>query len=179
MDVGFQKKVVINQIVRVILDSLIIYGINVPLFIKILFLYLTDFLDIILPFYIDMDSFENGFDEYQKIDKVGDIYVYTILWIYFVRFVDSPIPLKIYITLLFFWRWIGLLIYLEKNDRKIFCIFPNVFLESLLAISFLQFIGYSYMKNFKLYVVVLSLVLILKIIQEIYIHTNLLNVLKN
>lgn len=167
---NYNKEILINQVIRVVLSLSILFGLPTPLFIKILLIIIFDFLDTLVPFFIS----ENSFDLYEKYDKVGDILVYTTLWYYYIKFVPSPIPLKIYITLLFIFRWIGYLIYEKIKDRKIFVLFPNLFLESLFVISLLDFMGYSYSKYFYLYILLLFLVLIYKIIQELYIHTNFL-----
>ena len=173
----FKNKVITNQIVRVIIDFLVLIGLQLPLFIKILIIMITDFLDTTFPFYLDMVQ-PNLFDEYEKIDKVGDMIIYTTLWIYYIKFDDSPLVLKNYITLLFLFRWMGYLIYRETNKRNIFVMFPNLFLESLFVISLLQYMGYSYSKYYKLYFIVLSLTFVFKIIHEMYIHTPIFNSIK-
>ena len=169
------KQLITNQIVRVILNLFVLFGTSIPLFMKILFIMVTDFLDILIPYPLP----DNVFDEYEEYDKIGDMTIYTALWIYYLKYVQSPIVLKIYITLLFIYRWMGYLIYLENKDRKIFVFFPNAFLESLFIISFLEYLGYPYPKYFYFYVVLLFLVIVFKIVQEMYIHTNIFNSIKN
>ena len=171
MNKNINNEIYINQIIRIVLSLLIIFGLHTPLFIKILLIIILDFLDTLVPFFISDKSFER----YEEYDKIGDILVYLTLWYDYIKFVPSPYPLKIYITLLFMFRWIGYLIYQQTKDRKIFVLFPNLFLESLFVISLLEFMGYSYSNYFYLYIISLFLVLIYKIIQELYIHTNILN----
>ena len=89
------NEIYINQIIRVFLSLLIIFGLHTPLFIKILLIIILDFLDTLVPFFISAKSFER----YEEFDKVGDILVYLTLWYYYIKFIPSPNPLKIYITL--------------------------------------------------------------------------------
>lgn len=171
-----KKELITNQVIRVILSFIVLFGFNLPLFMKILLIIIFDFTDVLIPFYVS----ENDFDLYQKYDKVGDIFIYTAIWFYYIQFISSPGPLKLYITFLYIFRLFGYLIYYNNGgDHKIFVIFPNLFLESLFVISFLEFLGYPFQKYFYLYVGLLILTVFFKIIQELYIHTNVLNIFKN
>jgi hypothetical protein len=158
-----------NEIVRSVLSLLILFGTDLPFFIKILAIIFLDITDLDLPNKLDSSSPEL-FNEYEEYDKVGDFEIYLFLYIYYMKYVVSPAPLKALISFLFFYRLIGVFIYWKTGDRRIFIYFPNFFLEFLLAIAILEFIGYPYPQYFKLYMIVFFVVFIYKIAQEIYIH---------
>lgn len=159
-----------DQLLRISICALILFGMDAPLFFKIILIIIFDYIDFRVPYYVDIEESVDIFELYQQYDKIGDMTIYTLLWIYYLKNVPSPLFLKVYISILFFYRMIGFIVYLITKNRNSFVYFPNFFLESLFAISLLQTLGYSYPQYFDLYVIVLFLVIMFKIYQEFDIH---------
>jgi hypothetical protein len=166
----YYSKLFWNQIFRILICSFILFGMNQPLFFKIFLIMIFDYTDNRVPFNVDINESFESFELYQQYDKIGDMTVYTLLWIYYLNYVNSPSILKIYISILFIYRMIGFIVYLINKNRNAFVYFPNFFLESLFVISLLQTLGYTYPKYFDLYVIALFLVILFKIYQEFSIH---------
>ncbi len=174
------KKLVINQFYRVLLSFLIIFGLNIPFFVKILFVMLLDSTDNILPNKLQTrELYLGGFlsvnvttePNYQPIDKISDLLVYFFLWIYYVNYYPSPNSLKYYISFLFIFRTIGTVLYFTKDNKRGFLVlFPNIFLESLLLITILQYLNLTLQKNKNIYLFFLFFIVIYKFINEILIH---------
>jgi hypothetical protein len=170
IEVPTYSKLFWDQIFRILISSFILFGMDAPLFFKIFLIIIFDYTDFTVPFNVDINESSECFELYQQYDKIGDMTIYTLLWIYYINYVKSPSILKIYISILFIYRMIGFIIYFINKNRIIFVYFPNFFLESLFVISLLQTLGYTYPNNFDIYIIALFLVILLKIYQEISIH---------
>lgn len=177
------KSELYNQIIRVFLSVLILFGTDIPLFLKILFIYYLDGMDkcdlypcpgddLVIMKFFNIPVKSNTSKTYQIIDKIGDTIIYIFLWIYYLKYYDSPSILKAYISLLFFYRLVGTILYLTTENRRYLLYFPNFFLESLLVISVLQSLGYSYQKYKNVYIYLLFIVIIFKLFIELIMHSN-------
>ena len=159
-------KLIIAELFRIISALIILFYFKLPLYIKILFIVLTDFIDYsryhryILD-WIDCKSFL-----YQASDKITDTIVYTILFIYSSIYANlSNIQNYILLFLLIF-RIIGTILFLLNNSRRYLIFFPNFFL----VISFI-FAYFNYFKKYNKYLYLVCILGILyKISHEIYIH---------
>jgi hypothetical protein len=161
---------------RVFLSGLVILIPRVPFSIKIIIVMLLDRLDCyVLKKENPNDVFVCRTDSYHRADKIGDIMSYSLLWLYYLFYVESYIGLKIYITFLFIIRLIGTILFEKTSDKKWLIYFPNVFLESLLVIAILQDLNFSYTNHKTLYVGLLIAVIIFKLIQEILMHSEKFN----
>jgi hypothetical protein len=70
------------------------------------------------------------------------------------------------IILLFIYRLIGLYLFLINNNRVYLFYFPNFFLEICLGLMIINY--YPILDNFK--IIIILFIIILKIIQEYYLH---------
>jgi len=165
------------EVARVFLSGVTVMIPKLPFTIKIGIVMLLDRLDCMPylwpnkgPLFVD-DREICKTEYYQKSDKITDKLCYAFLWLYFVFYTDSPKELKIYITIWFFIRLIGTVLYITTGNRRVLIAFPNVFLESLLAIAILQDLGYTYAKHKKMYINILVAVFIYKMAQEYVMHS--------
>lgn len=164
------------EVARVFLSGLIILIPGIPFSVKIGAVMILDRLDCMSDYYPrrgplfikDTSICKTGY--YQKSDKITDMLCYTFLWMYYVFYRDSPPGLKAYITFWFIVRLLGTILFISTGDRKLLVLFPNVFLESLLAIAIMEDLGYTYAKHKKMYMGVLAAVFLYKIAQEYVMH---------
>jgi hypothetical protein len=85
--------------------------------------------------WIDWEFFYKAFPSmrnitYQSIDKTLDFYSYCFAFLFAVgshRFGEAGSPFFNIFLVLFFWRLVGLIIFLLKKNRKILMFFPNIF----------------------------------------------------
>jgi len=163
-----ESKLLIDQIVRTILSLMILFGTDLPLFVKIIFIFFFDILDEEIPFY--MKTPQKYIPFYQYIDKISDTIIYIFLWIYFLKYEDTPETLKIYVSILFFYRLLGIILFLKDNNRSILMYFPNFFFETLFCISLLETFGYSYPEYKNLYILIFFGVILFKMNIELWFH---------
>jgi len=164
------------EFTRIFLSSILILIPNIAFSVKIIIVMLLDRLDCSSEYYPKKGPMLISNTkicrtlEYQLADKMGDITCYTLLWLYYLIYVDSAEVLKKYITFWFFVRVIGTVLLERTREMKWIIYFPNIFLESLLVISILQDLDYTYEEYQGLYIILLFLVIIIKIIIEIIMH---------
>lgn len=75
--------------------------------------------------------------KYQIVDKILDTYWYFFIMAYLVSNQTEMILFPL-LTLLFFWRLVGQIIFFSTNKRKIFLFFPNLF-EPLFWVQLIVF----------------------------------------
>lgn len=165
------------EVTRVFLSAFILLIPQIPFSVKIIIIMLLDKVDCSRRFYpyrgpmFVKDINICGTLEYHLADKLGDILCYTLLWLYYLIYVDSPEILKKYITFWFILRVIGTVLFETTQQKKWLVFFPNIFLESLFAIAVLQDLGYTYEAYKELYIILLFIIVIVKLIVEIRIHS--------
>lgn len=104
---------------------------------------------------------------YQKIDKMTDAVCYIILMIYIIHhklLLNSDIALLL--GLLIF-RLIGIVLFLQNNNRKYLFYFPNFFLDISLGLFIIQ-----YFSLFKYKIIILLGICVYKVIHEYIQHYN-------
>jgi len=164
------------EVTRVFLSAFILLIPQIPFSVKIIIIMLLDRLDCSSDYYpkkgpmLIKDTRICRTKEYQLADKIGDIFCYTLLWLYYLIYVDSPEILKKYITFWFFVRVIGTILFEKTGEMKWIIFFPNIFIESLLAITILQDLGYTYEEYKDTYIFILFIIIIFKLIIELAMH---------
>ena len=171
------------EMVRIFLTGLVLLIPKIPFSIKIILIMFFDRLDCSAYFYpkkgpLFSDQKEICFTTYYSFaDKIGDILSYTLLWLYYLYYVESQYILKVYITFWFFIRVIGTILFTNSQNKKWIILFPNVFLESLLIIAILQDLNFAYDQYQYLYWILLFGVILYKLIQEILLHQKIEKIL--
>ena len=167
-----EKKLFLSQFIRIITTIIIIYFLDIPIFMKILLIMLIDRIDcgvLALRFllksekWIDCDTII-----YQKSDKIIDIICYTLLLFYIIDNGSLSVNYNYLIILLFIFRLIGLYLFIIKNNRNYLFYFPNFFLEISLILLIIDY--FSIFKKYKL--IIILLIFVYKIIFEYYLHYN-------
>lgn len=161
-----KRKLLISLFIRIILTLLILFFFNIPLYCKILFIILTDFIDCDIPrLLFGFNNWINCRTEfYQKTDKITDIICYFILLCYIIKYYNSNYIFTIII--LFIFRLIGTILFIIKNDRKYLFYFPNFFLEITFGIILIKDI--PEFNNYK-WIIIINII-IYKILMEYYLH---------
>jgi hypothetical protein len=162
------KLLFISAFIRIIITIIILYSFNIPIFIKILLIILADFIDCDIPRYIvGYKNWVNCNENlYQKTDKITDTICYVLLLIYILKNANLSTNYNNLIILLFIYRLIGLYLFLINNNRVYLFYFPNFFLEICLGLMIINY--YPILDNFK--IIIILFIIILKIIQEYYLH---------
>jgi hypothetical protein len=162
------KLLFISAFIRIIITIIILYSFNIPIFIKILLIILADFIDCDIPRYIfGYKNWVNCNENlYQKTDKITDTICYVLLLIYILKNANLSTNYNNLIILLFIYRLIGLYLFLINSNRVYLFYFPNFFLEICLGLMIINY--YPILDNFK--IIIILFIIILKIIQEYYLH---------
>ena len=161
------------RISRIILTIIILFALNIPIFIKIILISICDKLDCssIPPkgplITKNTDICKTLF--YEKSDKITDTICYTLLLIYILDKGGLSKNYNYFIILLFLYRLVGVYLFLIKNNRKYLFYFPNFFLEICLGLMIICY--FPILKNLK--VIIILFIIISKIIVEYYMHYNI------
>lgn len=104
---------------------------------------------------------------YQEIDKLMDNwwYIWALVYTYF--YLGQYF---IFLLILFCYRIMGAIIFYKKKDRRIFLIFPNFFENAFFLIFFCKYFSWNLLLQGKIIFISLSVVFLLKIVQEYWIH---------
>ena len=149
---------------KVVVSLGILYGLNIPAYLKVLLVSLSDTVDCGLPkllgLYKDARFCEG--EHYQRLDKITDSAVYVLLLFYvYQKSLLSTVGREVVLGLLIY-RLLGVGLYLIENNRKLLFYFPNFFLEVLFVLLFTKNVGFR--------VVLIGLVAVLKVVQEYFLH---------
>lgn len=159
------QKLYIAQFFRVAVTVFILYGLDISLFYKIIFIMLSDLLDRDIPNIFFSNWISGTSNTYQYVDKITDSICYLILLIFLINCNFISRGWKIILTTLFLFRTFGVSLFLKNNDRKYLFYFPNFFLEITLALSAInEFSALQQYTN-----LIIACVVIYKIVTE-YIH---------
>tara|TARA_B100000927_G_C16471816_1_gene471877 strand:+ start:2232 stop:2765 length:534 start_codon:yes stop_codon:yes gene_type:complete len=163
-----KRKLFVSQCIRIIATIIILHSLNIPIFMKILLIMITDSIDCGIPRFLF--GSENWIDcdanIYQVSDKIVDTICYALLLFYLLNKGGLSPGYNYLIILLFIYRLIGVYLFLLKNSRKYLFYFPNFFLEICLGLAVINY--FSNLKNFK--VIILLIIFIYKIMLEYYLH---------
>lgn len=160
-----KQKLYIAQIVRVVVTLIILYGLDISVFYKIILIMLSDFLDRDIPNIFFSNWISGSSNTYQRIDKITDTICYLLLAVFLIGCDWISRGWKLILTGLFLFRTYGVSLFLKNNDRKYLFYFPNFFLEISLALSAInEFSGLQKYTN-----LIIACIVIYKIITE-YIH---------
>lgn len=135
---------------------------------------------IILSFFLDSIDIEFASQkvltlaEYERWDKALDLWWYLNAMIF--GWFSFPY-FKYFLLFLFVFRLIGDLIFFLKGDRRILFLFPNFFENVFLLISLSLFIKpLNFLLDGKYFLTSLTVVILLKIFQEWWIHVALISI---
>lgn len=165
----------LSELVRIILTIIILYALNIPIFIKIILISICDKLDCSsdsIPFTgplftKNIDICKTLF--YQKSDKITDTICYTLLLNYILNKGGLSKNYNYFIILLFLYRLVGVYLFLIKNNRKYLFYFPNFFLEICLGLMIICY--FPILKNFK--EMIILIIIVFKILVEYNMHYNI------
>jgi hypothetical protein len=157
-----------SECIRIIATIIILYTLNIPIFMKILLIMITDFIDCDVPrFFLGSKNWiDCNSNIYQISDKITDTICYTLLLFYILKNGGMNNNYNYLIVLLFIYRLIGIYLFFIKKNRKYLFYFPNFFLEICLGLMVINY--FPNLKNFN--VIIISIVIIYKIILEYYLH---------
>jgi hypothetical protein len=168
----------ISSILRIFVTFIILFTLNIPVFLKIVSIILADSIDCWLTrFLVQKWNICKGI-MYQRYDKINDMISYSMLLFYMLNHLNgekvedynnneglSNIENKLLIGL-FVYRFVGTIFFLGTNNRKFLFYFPNFFLEIALALFTVQ-----YFPNLQPYKKkILTVTVIAKVIIEYFMH---------
>ena len=160
----------ISAFIRIIATIIILYSLNIPIFVKILLIMATDFIDCDIPRYIF--GYKNWVNcsknLYQKTDKITDTICYALLLIYILKNGNLSTNYTNLIILLFIYRLIGLYLFLISSNRLYLFYFPNFFLEICLGLMIINY--YPILKNYE--ITIILFIILYKIVQEYFLHVH-------
>lgn len=160
----------ISAFIRIIATIIILYSLNIPIFVKILLIMATDFIDCDIPRYIF--GYKNWVNcsknLYQKTDKITDTICYALLLIYILKNGNLSTNYNNLIILLFIYRLIGLYLFLISSNRLYLFYFPNFFLEICLGLMIINY--YPILKNYE--ITIILFIILYKIVQEYILHVH-------
>lgn len=110
---------------------------------------------------------------YSYADKIVDTSIGLVLLLYYLNSENSDIKVKVFITLLFIYRLIGVLLFFVTKKEVSLIWFPNFFLETLLTVTLLGFLNIEFASHKSLYLLLITFVFIFKVIQEYILHSTL------
>ena len=160
------QSLLISELLRIIATLIILFILDIPIFMKVLLIILTDSLDCGLPDLLFKDWIDCKSSTYQRSDKIMDLICSTLLLVYILNNGGLSSNSNYLLILLFTYRLIGTYLFLIKNNRKYLFYFPNFFLEICLGLVVIN--HYPMLKNYK--EIILITIVIYKIIAEYYLH---------
>ena len=166
MTLNYKKKLLISQIIRIVTTLIILYTLNIPIFIKIPLIILTDSIDCGIPHYLFDKWINCNTNIYQTTDKITDIVCYTLLLVYILKYGGLSSNYNYLLILLFIYRLIGTYLFLIKKNRTYLFYFPNFFLEICFGLVLIN--NFLILKNYKEFILIS--IVIYKIILEYYLH---------
>ncbi len=105
--------------------------------------------------------------QYQEIDKTVD------MWWYFWVLGYSYFYLKSFFILLltlFIYRFVGWVLFSKSYKRKLLIFFPNFFENAFFLFFFAGYFGWAWIISGQMLYISISIVLILKLLQEYWLH---------
>ena len=174
----------ISSILRICVTFIILFTLNIPVFLKIVSIIFADSIDCWLPRFFLQDWNICKRIMYQRYDKINDMISYSMLLFFILNHLNgekvdddktkntglSDIEKKLLIGL-FLYRFIGTLFFLGTNNRKFLFYFPNFFLEIALALFTVRY--FPYLQPYKKKI--LTATVITKVIIEYIMHFNTKN----
>ena len=164
------KMLLVSECIRTAVTIIILFVINVPVFLKIVLMMMADSIDctrihswLVSENWIDCNSMT-----YQKTDKVTDTICYVLLLVYLLNKSGISNNYSYLIVLLFIYRTIGVCMFLISENRNYLFYFPNFFLEVSLGLALAHY--FKYLRPFKGYL--LAGIVTFKIAQEYYMHVH-------
>ena len=139
---------------------------NIPIFIKIPLIILTDSIDCGIPHFLFDEWIDCNTDIYQTSDKITDMICYTLLLVYILHSGGLSSKYNYLLILLFIYRLIGTYLFLIKKDTTYLFYFPNFFLEICFGLVLIN--NFLILKNYK--EIILIVIVIYKLILEYYLH---------
>lgn len=161
-----EYRLFISQIIRILLTIFILLIKDIPLFAKIILIMLFDSIDCGISKYLYEDWISCDTEIYQKSDKIIDIICYLLLAIS-ISYEKAYMKKYVYIIFgLFFYRFIGTILYIITNIREYLFYFPNFFLEYTLLTS----LAIYFPKVCKYMWLIIPFMIVIKLLQEYYLH---------
>lgn len=137
-------------------------------------IFIWPLISIILSFFLDIIDIEFAsrgvltLSEYERSDKALDLWWYSNAMLF--SWFSLPYY-RLFLLTLFIFRIVGDAIFFLKNDRRILFLFPNFFENIFLLIFFsLYFKQLNFLLDKKYFFISLSIVVLLKILQEWWVH---------
>ena len=163
-----KDKLLLSEFVRIIATIIILYTLNIPIFMKILLIMLTDSINCAIPRFVFGSEKWIVCNEniYQVSDKITDTICYTLLLFYILNNGGMSTNYNYLLIILFIYRLVGIYLFLINNSRKYLFYFPNFFLEICLGLMVINY--FPMLKKFK--VIIILIIIIYKIILEYYLH---------
>lgn len=134
MNTSLSHRLFIASIIRVLAVCFILFLLDVPIYVKIILILLTDALDSGVPRLLYRDWISASTDTYQRTDKITDTICYVLLFLYLIRYAGLSCQSNYALMFLLAYRIVGTGVFLIKNDRKYLFYFPNFFLEISLGL---------------------------------------------
>ena len=134
MNTSPSHRLFISQIIRVLAVCFILFLLDVPIYVKIILIILTDAFDCDVPRLLFRDWINCNTDTYQRTDKMTDTICYVLLFLYLVRYAGLSCQSNYALMFLLAYRIVGTGLFLMKNDRNYLFYFPNFFLEISLGL---------------------------------------------
>ena len=158
----------VSSILRILITYLILYCTNISPYLKIIFIMISDFIDVDIPRMLGLynNKYIGRTLKYQMIDKIVDTIVYLLLLIYTLNQNYLSMNEKYILIGLFIYRLVGVIMFIKTKDRQYLYHYPNFYLEIMLA--FYIFNAFSVDSNIRIYLILA--VVIYKIITEYYHH---------
>ena len=161
-----EQKFFFSESLRILFSFCIFFVFTIPLFYKIILLIISDTFDCGFSKLFFKEWIDPNTEVYQISDKVCDTIGYTFLLIYLWTSMFLCKKYNSILTVMYFYRLIGTLLYIIFQERQYLLYFPNFFLESSLIFTGLkQFsISKKYLPIF------FALMIFWKLLQEYYLH---------
>ena len=135
---------IISELLRILLTIIILYSFDIPIFIKIIFIYIIDLIDCSPKrlktgplFTNDTKICDTIF--YQKSDKITDSFCYLIILFYILNYGNLSYQSNYLLIFLLVYRLIGTIIFLLNNNRTYLVYFPNFFLSVCFVLMIINY----------------------------------------
>ncbi len=125
----------VSSVLRILITYLILYCTNISPYLKIIFIMISDFIDIDIPRMLGLynNKYIGRTLKYQMTDKIIDTIVYSLLLIYTLNQNYLSINEKYILIGLFIYRLVGVIMFIKIKDRQYLYHYQNFYLEIMQA----------------------------------------------
>jgi hypothetical protein len=166
----------LSEITRILFVIVVLFYTELPLFIKIILIMISDLFDcgLFKSRYGDKDFCKK--EDYQVMDKIIDMVGYFLLLFYMIYNQSINSGLTNLLIILLLYRTVGFILFITTKNSQYLILFPNFFIEfALIFVFFNDYIKLPTNQYTLSLLIVSGIIIIYKFMLEDYLHNSYMN----